>query len=427
MNIYNTFPHVKGILSRALMRVGALALIAFIALVVAGCGRTEPPPEPVTLAFAFDRADEAHYARLATAFQEEHPHITLELRPRNWDMVSGAPQADDDVFITSQFVLPQLLAQGQILELSAFAEQSDGFDWSDFYPGAVDMMRSGGAVWGVPARIDLMLMYYNQDLFDARGAAYPSVGWTWEDFLMTALLLRDPMQDIYGYRPNYDGDMGLADAVLLPYQHGGRVFDDLTNPTQATFDDPLTIEALAWHASLIHTYDVAPAPELAQRMYADYPYLHSGIRQGQFGLWMGMLSERGGEAWGEPWPMRWGAVTLPQDQQMFTLALLESYFISAQTAHPEAAWTWVTYLSEAMPNRRAPVQMALVNSEEFARTVGEEVVEATRASLDNMQLISPQLVGFGDALGIYAEAYGEILAGRADAVTALSRAQQRAR
>jgi len=43
-------------------------------------------------------------------------------------------------------------------------------------------------VWAIPAGVDMLVMFYNQDLFDQYDVPYPEVGWTWGDFLDTALL-----------------------------------------------------------------------------------------------------------------------------------------------------------------------------------------------------------------------------------------------
>lgn len=408
-------------------RLPWVVLGLILMFVLGACGRGAPPPEPVTITFAHDQADTAYYEGLRQTFYEQHPHITVELRPRSWDMLGGLPLEDDDIFMTSQFALNWLLEQERILDLSSFPEQDDSFDLGDFYPGSVDLLRSEGRIWAIPARADLMLIYYNQDLFDRYAAPYPEVGWTWDDFLATALTLRDPSAEIFGFLPNYAPDRMLFDPLLFVYQHGGRIFDDLANPTQTQFDDPLTIEALAWYMDLIHQYDAAPSPEQAQRLFTDYPHLYSAVLENRVGLWMGMLSDRDGAGWPQEWPMRWGAAPLPQGQRMFTLAIVEAYFISAQAEHTEAAWAWLSFLSDQIPNRRAPVRVSLAASDAFEDQVGEQVADAARVSLANMSLLSPRLAEFEDALDVFGLAYDSMLNQRATPEEAMMGAQQQVR
>jgi len=72
-----------------------------------------------------------------------------------------------------------------------------------------------GQLWGIPAGVDLWVMYYNKDLFDRYGIPYPEPKWTWDDFVDTILSVRHVGEGIFGC---------LTDDTLFPfalvYQHG---------------------------------------------------------------------------------------------------------------------------------------------------------------------------------------------------------------
>ena len=155
-------------------------------------------------------------------------------------VLGGISAGDADVFVSSQFALNWLQGESQIRALTPLIEQDETFDRLDFYPGTLELYTREGEVWAIPAGVDLMVMYSQRDLFEANGVPEPEIGWTWDDFYATTLQLRDPVADVYGYAPSLD----LFDPLTFIYQHGGRIFDDLENPTGTTFDDPLTVEAL---------------------------------------------------------------------------------------------------------------------------------------------------------------------------------------
>ena len=48
------------------------------------------------------------------------------------------------------------------------------------------------------------------------------------------------------------------------YQNGGKIIDDLQNPTKVIYDDPQTIEALQWYDELFILHDAAPTGEQAE-------------------------------------------------------------------------------------------------------------------------------------------------------------------
>lgn len=405
------------------MRLGqyrvAAALLCVLVLPLASCARSTPTPEPVTISFAHPNHDTEHYQQLLSEFAELYPHITVELRPKRWDMLGGLGAGDADCFVTSQFAMSWLYEQGNALNLTPFVEQDESFDVNDFYPGTIALFTREGKVYGIPAGVDIMVMYYNQDLLDEYSVDYPRAGWDWDDFLATAMSVRDPSADVFGYVPGVD----IFDTLTFIYQHGGRIFDDLENPTRTTFDDPMTVDAVEWYADLYHTHNVAPTAEQMQLSFGRGD-MRSGVLLGQVAMWTGMLSERGGQTWRNEWDMRWGMVPLPRDQQSTTLTLVEGLFISSQSAQPDACWAWISFLSKQMPARLAPVRRSIAESAEYEQLVGANVAEVVRASMENALLLSPKLVEFEDAIGTFTQALQSVMEQRSDAQEAMDWAQQ---
>jgi len=400
--------------------LGRVCVVTCLLLVFlsSGCARATPMPEPVTISFAHPNVDEDYYQKLVQEFNESYPYITVELQPKPWDALAGIDVDEADVFITSQFALSWMRGQGNILNLTPYVEGEEAFDLVDFYPGTVELYTTEGAIWGVPAGVDVMVMFYNKDLFDSYGAPYPEAGWTWDDFLYTASLLTDPGADVFGYGPNH-----MFDPMLFVYQHGGRIFDDLQNPTRTTFDDPLTIEALEWYAGLMQDFGVAPTPEQARDAFGS-GNIQVGVLQGKVAMWTGLLSDRGGQSWPTEWDMDWGVAPLPRDERVATLTLVEGYFISAEAEHPDACWQWLAFLSARLPNRWTPVRRSLAESAACEQQVGEDVATVARESMEGALLLSPELAEFEGAFGAFQRAVIEIVNGRATLDEAMTRAQQ---
>lgn len=370
----------------------------FLTIFLAGCQGSSPPPEPVTIRFAYleDLIDKDYYEPLVEAFNERYPHITVELTARTWERYyeSPAAAADADVFIAADWTMHMLRSHGYIVNLSPSIQQDESFDLSDFYPGVVDRFTIDDELWAVPAGVDMDVMYYNRDLFDEYGVPYPEAGWTWDDFLDKALALRDPRNNVFGYGPWEDH----FDSVNFMYQHGGQIFDDLQNPTRPTFDDPLNVEALEWYADLIYEQNVAPTPDQARRlnrMGSEDPYV--GVVEGRVGMWMGSVSGQAGGMYGG-WKFRWGIVSLPRDARSATQAWPYGYVISSQASSYDACWRWAVFLSEQMSGRLAPARKSLVESSRYEQLAGEDVVAAGRESLESAMLVSYGVL-FSDYIG----------------------------
>jgi multiple sugar transport system substrate-binding protein len=412
---------------RYLPNVRRLVLACLVALTgvwVASCARTAPAREPATIAFAYPEDASEHYEALVLAFNERHPQITVELRPKTWEELYSVEAESADVFWVSQDMAANLPDPIEFMTLNSLIEQDEAFQLSAFYPGAVDVMSDEGETWAIPFGMNLVVMYYNRDLFDQYNVPYPETGWTWDDFLQRAVALRDPDARVFGYGPR----LHLNDATFFIYQHGGRIVDDLENPTRTTFDDPLNIEALDWYARLVHDYDAAPSLNQSSRAYGYGSYaIYEGIWKGKVGMWMGMLSERGGGEWSLRWTMRWGIVPLPSDVQSTTQALVYGLAISPQTEHPDACWEWIAWLSEQVPYGLMPARRSLAESSAYKDQVGAEVAAAARASMEHADIVDMAALGqFEGALDAYSDALEDILQGFATPLEAMDKAQRAA-
>ena len=395
--------------------LAAAAVCLFLVSMLPGCAQATPTSEPATVTFALPEVDVEYYETLVAKFNESYPYITVELL----DYESG----EQDVALVSPYQIAEMRAQGDILSLDPFIEQ-ESFDQADFYPGAIEMFAGEGKTWGIPAGVDPMVMYYNRDVFDLYGVPYPHhAEWTWDDFLLAGLGISDPEAEIFGYVSTPQA----SDPLTFIYQHGGRILDDLQDPTRVTFDDPLTVEAVEWYVDLINVHNVAPTPEQARRAFGiGNRALYQAILRGKVGMWVGMFSERGGLTWPLEWDMNWGILPLPSDAQSVTGGQVEGYVISSWAEYPDACWLWVDFLSRQIPYRLAPARRSLAESDEYELQVGKDIAAPVRASLESAVLISPDLSGFDDALELFFTAVEEAVAGNLEPEEAMRWAQDEA-
>src|SRR5947199_4780432 len=87
---------------------------------------------------------------------------------------------------------------GALLDLSTQATKASGFRASVYYPRAYGVFQANGKQYGVPESFSDVLLFYNKDLFDAKGVSYPTASWTWSDELTAAQKLTDSSKGIWG-------------------------------------------------------------------------------------------------------------------------------------------------------------------------------------------------------------------------------------
>ena len=78
-----------------------------------------------------------------------------------------------------------------------------------------------------------------------------------------------------------------------------------------------------------------------------------------------------------------GVVVPPRGAQSATFCVSTVYAISARSAHPEASWQWISYLSKQMPLWGMPARRSLAESDAFEEAVGEQVATTARATMQS--------------------------------------------
>ena len=84
----------------------------------------------------------------------------------------------------------------------------------NFYETTWSYNSIDDTVYGIPVGFTTHVLFYNKDLFDAAGLAYPTSEWTWDDLHQASKELSDPNKTVYGYvlpmQPDpYDFEMYL--------------------------------------------------------------------------------------------------------------------------------------------------------------------------------------------------------------------------
>ena len=226
------------------------------------------PAEPVTVTWAFWGSPEeaASHKIVADAFMAEHPEIKIELWNQPWDdyftkiqalWASGDAKTIPDVAFL--WPTPKYAAEGVLENLDTFIKES-GYSLDDYWPGLLESAKYEGSVYGFPRDIEAAVLYYNKDLFDKAGVAYPDENWTWDD--LTAAAEKLTVKDANGTTTQYALAMegGLTKWSKWVLQNGGSILDDMSNPSKCMVDEPAAVEAITFFADLMNNgYAMRPA------------------------------------------------------------------------------------------------------------------------------------------------------------------------
>ena len=247
-----------------------LALILLLPTVLATADDGSDITLEVWHSFAAESQEEATFLDAINEFEAANPHITIE--------VTGVPFGDiDQLYLTAAQggEAPDIvrLSSDQLGEIGEV--RVDGYPLLEdlrphltpteraIYDGkALQAMRYGDALYGLPASQDCLSLLYNRDLFDAEGLAYPDENWTEQDLLSAAENLTQG--DVYG--------LAVPTKVAywwFPFQNGfgGSLFDEDGNPT---LDSNGSAEALDWYLSLEQVHGVVRTGTVGETMESQF-------------------------------------------------------------------------------------------------------------------------------------------------------------
>ncbi len=247
-----------------------LALMLLLPVSIVGAESEDEITLIVWHSFAAESQEEAVFFDAVENFEQSNPHVMVEVTgipfadiDRQYEIAAQAGQAPDIVRLSSD----QLGKIGEI-RVNGFPLLEDlrphltPNQRSKFDPQALQSMRYGDALYGLPASQDCLSLLYNRALFDAEGMEYPDETWTTLDLISAAENLTQG--EVYGLA------VPVKSAYWwFPFQNGfgGELFDTTGNPT---LDSNGSAEALDWYLSLEQEYEIVRTGTVGETMKSQF-------------------------------------------------------------------------------------------------------------------------------------------------------------
>jgi multiple sugar transport system substrate-binding protein len=320
-----------------------------------------------------DPAEAAAYEALVAAFEQEHPEIEVMLQhvPSQGDyrqrlaagFSGGSPP---DVMLINYRRFGAFAGQGGLEPLTAYLEGSELLSAADFFPVAIDSFRWQEELWCIPQNVSSLVVYYNQDLFDAAGLSYPVADWSWTDFLDSARALT---QDSNGDGRSDQYGAGISPTIfrLAPFiwQNGGRLVDDESHPTRLALAEPAALEAFQFFVDLQVKEGLVPDSVAESAETSQSRFLNGTL---------GMIfnSRRGVPTYRTIKSFEWDVAPLPLGRRAASILHSDGYCLAAAAENKDAAWTFIEFANSAagqsiiaQSGRTVPSLIAVAQSKSF--------------------------------------------------------------
>jgi multiple sugar transport system substrate-binding protein len=291
------------------------------------------------------------------AFQRENPNITFEYwetDPKEYRaqiFVQLAGGANIDIINTqNNAVYAELASRGMLYPVSELVER-DNFDVSylgPFYDGT----KIDGVSYGLPGGTTAWVLYYNKDLFDAAGVAYPTDGMTWEDFYQKARAVTSGSgtSKVYGAYIHTWPICWMGPAV----QTGATAIDRNLDPFQTALEFRKRLE----DDGLVMPYFDA----IAGNAHYSAAFYKGNVGMVPIGNWfISMLWQAKAEG---TFDFDWDVVTMPVPDGVSpntTWGMAGPVGIAARTEELDAAWEFLKFRSASKTAARISAEQANIS------------------------------------------------------------------
>lgn len=400
-----------------------LTALLLISVMVSGCGNAdegktgtatpgtggdEGKKVEILLGYYSSDSSDAKMKELIEQFETQHPNITVKTQSAPYgqfyqklDTQIAAGQAPD-VWLSDGVYVMKYAQRGAAKDLT---------DWiardlkADEYYGLDFNKDADGRYWGVPQGIQVGVLFYNKELFDKAGVAYPSDEWTWEDLKSSAAKLTvdagGKTAEDSGFDAASVNQFGLTFFSItegwfsVMKSYGGGTLDEKAE--NSIINSPENKQAFEWMVDGMQRGIITDPVDLKsfQSNTAVFPSGSAAMRIGIYAR-VQAANEAG---------LNYDVTLLPKgpDGKRVSPVIANSWVINQKSSDEkaEAAWEWIKYwateddvqkqwteLGEAVPVKKSVAEsevflkageqpanrQAFLDSLEFAQTLDNNAV-----------------------------------------------------
>lgn len=313
----------------------AAMLILIVLAPVAAKGTQETKSDVVTIQFSmWDAIPENN--NFIARFMEKNPDIKVEvvnIPDTNYSQKLNTMVATDtapDVMLVWECDLPVFANGGKLVPLGDYMAQSASFRDKTLIPAVRSIQNvSGGATYGLPWCYASEILYYNRDMFDAKGIPYPDETWTWDDFV-------DAARRLTVVKNGVTTQWGADDITFkgIWYSMAGAGGDAIVDSNGKMQIDEGARAALQMQYDLVNTYKTSPAPS-ASSAGSDL-FIAGRAAMTRAGSWMC-------SAYRDITDFDWDIAPLPKGERHYSTLHTGFFTIAKNSEHPEAAWRFIEF------------------------------------------------------------------------------------
>jgi len=186
------------------MGIRKFAMIGALALASASLFGLAAKAEDVTLTVWSLDKDIQPAPNLVKEFNAQNNGIKIEYRLIQFDdVVTEAMRAyatgqAPDIIAVDNPEHAMFASRGAFLDISDMIKSSSVIKPENYFPGPLKSVEWDGKYYGIPKATNTIALYYNKDMFKAKGLDPNKPPQTWDELVEDARKLTDPAKNVYG-------------------------------------------------------------------------------------------------------------------------------------------------------------------------------------------------------------------------------------
>lgn len=244
-------------MKKKLMKVVAIGLATIMtAGMLTGCGgdksaKSDAPKEGEKIKLSlgmWDPNQKPTMEALAEAYNKENPDVTVEVQLTSykggeyWTKLEAGAMGGTapDVFWMNALHAESYQEGGVLADLTEAAEKSDIKLKENFPASLINMYTINDKLYAISKDFGVRALWYNKELFDKAGVAYPTDDWTFDDMKEAIKQLNGKMgEGVYPIAAPVDFESEYYPTV---HAAGGYVLNK--DKTKSGYEDPKTMEGV---------------------------------------------------------------------------------------------------------------------------------------------------------------------------------------
>jgi multiple sugar transport system substrate-binding protein len=379
---------------------------------------TSAAPVKITYMEWGDPAELDVWKAIVSDFEAANPNISVDVQVSDWDSYWTklktllAASSSPDVFAMDAPLYLDYQARGSLLNLQPYIDKNPGM-LDGLFPNTLEAYKTPQGYFGLPRDFQTIVVFYNKDMFDKAGVAYPKADWTYDDLRATAKTLTkdtngDGTIDQFGYVIDpWDMEPGWSEIL---WAFGGDIIN--ADHTKTLIGEPKARQAWQFLSDMMHVDKSIPDPNTTSQYGGDL-FLSGNAAMMAMGHWaVPSYTEA---------TFKWDVVPMPAGPAgQATSVNSAGFVVGKDSAHPDAAFAFIKFvLSQAGQTRLAqmgfacPVLKSVATSPAFLQ---QKVLINQQIFIDSLAFahMKPVFKGYDEWASVVGDGMTPVWNGEAD-------------